>query len=84
MAYSFTLRSFSTTQKLTFKKFRLLPELVHVLESDLHISTPSPIQQLALPHLLKGHSALLAAQTGTGKSLAYAIPLLHTLKQAEI
>ena len=39
---------------------------------------------MAVPHLLKGHCALLAAQTGTGKTLAYTLPIIHRLKQDEI
>ena len=69
---------------MTFKKFKLLPEIVDVLGNDLNIRTPTPIQKLAIPHLIKGNSALLAAQTGTGKTLAYSLPLIHRLKMAEL
>ena len=48
-------------KELTFKKFKLLPEIVDVLENDLNIRAPTPIQKLAIPHLIKGNSALLAA-----------------------
>ena len=50
----------------------------------MQINTPTPIQKLAIPHLIKGKSALMAAQTGTGKTLAYCLPLIHRLKQAEV
>ena len=72
------------SKELTFKSFKLLPEIVSVLENQLDFITPTPIQRLAIPHLIKGKSALLAAQTGTGKTLAYTLPLIHRLKQAEI
>ena len=72
------------SKELTFKSFKLLPEIVSVLENSLDFITPTPIQRLAIPHLIKGKSALLAAQTGTGKTLAYTLPLIHRLKQAEI
>ena len=39
---------------------------------------------MAIPQLIKGKSALLAAQTGTGKTLAYTVPIIHRLKQAEL
>ena len=39
---------------------------------------------MAIPHLIKGKSALLAAQTGTGKTLAYTLPIMHRLKQEEV
>ena len=48
-------------KELAFKKFKLLPEIVDVLENDLNIRAPTPIQKLAIPHLIKGNSALLAA-----------------------
>ena len=61
-----------------------MPEIVSVLDGQMQIRSPTPIQQLAIPHLLNGKSALLAAQTGTGKSLTYSLPLIHRLKQAEV
>ena len=71
-------------KELTFKNFKLMPEIVSVLDGQMQIRSPTPIQQLAIPHLLNGKSALLAAQTGTGKSLTYSLPLIHRLKQAEV
>lgn len=71
-------------QELSFRKYRLLPELVNVLENKMLITTPSPIQQLVIPHLIQGKSAIMAAQTGTGKTLAYTLPIIHQLKQQEM
>ncbi|CDW82256.1 dead-box atp-dependent rna helicase 39-like [Stylonychia lemnae] len=71
-------------QDLTFRKYRLLPEIVDILEKKMEILTPSPIQQMAIPHLLQSKSALLAAQTGTGKTLAYVIPIIDQLKKQEM
>jgi superfamily II DNA/RNA helicase len=48
-------------KELSFRSFNLLHELVHVLEENLMLSTPTPIQHLAIPHLLAGNSAMLAA-----------------------
>ena len=42
-------------------------------------STPTPIQTQAIPILLKGHDLLGIAQTGTGKTAAFATPLIHRL-----
>ena len=39
-------------QDLTFRKYRLLPEILNVLENQLQITTPSPIQQMTIPHLM--------------------------------
>ena len=48
-------------QELTFGKLGLMHEIIHVLQNSMQIITPSPIQQLSIPHLLKGNSAMLAA-----------------------
>jgi ATP-dependent RNA helicase RhlE len=42
-------------------------------------STPTPIQAQAIPHLLGGRDLLGCAQTGTGKTAAFALPMLHRL-----
>jgi ATP-dependent RNA helicase RhlE len=42
-------------------------------------TTPTPIQIQAIPHLLEGHDVLGLAQTGTGKTAAFALPLLQRL-----
>jgi len=62
---------------LTFSNFGLLDEIKNILENDMSIRTPSPIQQLVIPHLLQGKSSLFAAQTGTGKTYAYTLPIIH-------
>ncbi len=41
--------------------------------------TPTPIQAQAIPHILKGRDLLGAAQTGTGKTAAFSLPMLHRL-----
>ncbi|MGX5732681.1 DEAD/DEAH box helicase [Bosea thiooxidans] len=41
--------------------------------------TPTPIQAQAIPHILQGRDLLGAAQTGTGKTAAFALPMLHRL-----
>ncbi len=43
--------------------------------------TPTPIQQQAIPHLLQGRDLLGCAQTGTGKTAAFALPILHHLSE---
>lgn len=62
----------------TFQSFNLSPVLLTALER-LNISEPSPIQQLAIPHALEGKDLLASAQTGTGKTFAYLLPLLMHL-----
>src|SRR6185369_14121727 len=43
---------------------------------------PTPIQAQAIPHLLGGRDLLGCAQTGTGKTAAFALPILHRLAAA--
>ena len=40
------------SKELTFKHFQLMPEIVNVLNESVGIQTPSPVQQLAIPHLI--------------------------------
>ncbi|MGE5506406.1 MAG: DEAD/DEAH box helicase [Actinomycetota bacterium] len=46
-------------------------------------TTPTPIQAQSVPHLLDGRDVLGLAQTGTGKTAAFALPLLHRLEQSK-
>jgi len=47
--------------------------------SAANYKTPTPIQAEAIPMLLDGHDLLGIAQTGTGKTAAFTLPLLHTI-----
>lgn len=51
--------------------------------SELGIMNPTEIQRSAIPELMKGRDALLSASTGTGKTLAYLLPVAHRLKEDE-
>ncbi len=62
----------------TFAELGLIPELCGALERAGY-TTPTPIQQRAIPALLDGGDVLAAAQTGTGKTAAFALPLLQRL-----
>lgn len=46
-------------------------------------NTPSPIQAQAIPLVLQGHDLMAAAQTGTGKTAGFTLPLLHLLNQGD-
>lgn len=63
---------------LTFNDFNLLPELVSVLD-EIGYETPTPIQEICIPKILTGTDILGQAQTGTGKTGAFALPLLSKL-----
>ena len=59
---------------MTFIDLQLRPELIAALTRQ-QITEPTPIQSLALPVLLAGRDAYLHAETGTGKTLAYLLPI---------
>ncbi|MBN1579472.1 MAG: DEAD/DEAH box helicase [Anaerolineae bacterium] len=62
----------------TFETLGLCPELVQTV-SELGYQEPTPIQVQAVPPLLEGRDIMGQAQTGTGKTAAFALPMLHTL-----
>src|SRR5437588_370969 len=64
-----------------FADLALAPELCHVL-SDLGYEEPTPIQAAAIPPLLAGRDLVGLAATGTGKTAAFALPLLQRLAGA--
>jgi superfamily II DNA/RNA helicase len=59
---------------MTFAELNLPPDLIAALDKQ-EISEPTPIQVAALPILFAGQDAYLHAETGTGKTLAYLLPL---------
>lgn len=66
----------------SFKDFNLKPEILRAL-ADIGFETPTPIQEQAIPEVLKGHDIVATAQTGTGKTAAYLLPILQKLKPAQ-
>lgn len=67
---------------MTFQDLNLNTQLLNALE-ELGITTPTPIQEQSSPVILSGRDMLGIAQTGTGKTLAYLLPLLKMLKYSE-
>lgn len=64
-----------TTDSLTFADLGL-PQSILDAVNDMGFVTPSPIQQETIPHLLAGRDVLGMAQTGSGKTAAFSLPLL--------
>jgi ATP-dependent RNA helicase RhlE len=62
----------------TFAELGLNPKLLAALAQEGY-TTPTPIQAQAIPFLLKGRDLLGLAQTGTGKTAAFLLPILHRL-----
>jgi ATP-dependent RNA helicase RhlE len=63
---------------MTFESLGLAPALLRAL-SENNYTTPTPIQAEAIPLALAGHDVLGGAQTGTGKTAAFGLPLLNRL-----
>ncbi len=66
----------------SFKKFDLNKQLLQAIE-ELGYTEPSEIQDKAIPLILQGHDVLGIAQTGTGKTAAYLLPILMKTKYAQ-
>lgn len=63
---------------ILFSDLKLIPPLLLAVEQAGY-KNPSPIQQEAIPPVLLGQDLLACAQTGTGKTAAFALPILHLL-----
>jgi ATP-dependent RNA helicase RhlE len=66
---------------MSFESLGLAPTLLRAL-AEQGYAEPTPIQAAAIPVVLEGHDLLAAAQTGTGKTAAFALPLLQRLADA--
>lgn len=66
----------------TFAELNLLPNVQRALTEEQYV-TPTPIQAQTIPAALEGRDILGCAQTGTGKTAAFALPLLHQLGQSQ-
>jgi ATP-dependent RNA helicase RhlE len=66
---------------MTFSNFGLSQPLLRAVAEEGY-STATPIQEQAIPHVLAGKDLLGCAQTGTGKTAAFALPILERLLQA--
>ncbi len=71
----------SQMNQLKFTDLALAEPIQRALASQNYI-TPSPIQAQSIPPLLQGHDLLGIAQTGTGKTAAFSLPILHALHKS--
>lgn len=65
-----------------FEKFELNKQLLNAIE-EMGYSKPTPIQEKGIPPMMNGQDLMGVAQTGTGKTAAYVIPLVMKLKYAQ-
>lgn len=64
---------------MTFKELGIIEPILRAIEAQGY-SKPTPIQQLSIPILLKGKDLLGCAQTGTGKTAAFSIPIIQHIE----
>ena len=67
---------------MTFKDLGLSTALVKAVEEKGY-TKPSPIQEKAIPHILEGKDILASAQTGTGKTAGFTLPVLQRLAETK-
>ena len=66
---------------MQFNEIKLLDELLNTIK-EIGYSETTPIQSQTIPVVLEGHDVLACAQTGTGKTAAYVLPMLHRLSNS--
>lgn len=72
------LRSFLKTPTLKFTEFDFLPELLEGIEAS-NYETATPVQEQVIPPILAGKDVIASAQTGTGKTAAFLLPVMNRL-----
>src|SRR3954464_11096339 len=65
---------------MKFEEFDITPEIKKSLE-ELGFKKPTDIQFKSIPPIMRGEDVLAIAQTGTGKTAAFAIPVINTLNE---
>jgi ATP-dependent RNA helicase RhlE len=68
---------------MQFKELNIMPEIRKALKDENYV-VPTPIQKEAIPVILSGRDMLGCAQTGTGKTAAFAIPTLQLLSEEKV
>lgn len=67
---------------MKFEDFNFVSSLQEGLDT-MGFTKPTPIQQEAIPHILAGKDIIACAQTGTGKTASYLLPLLHKIEEED-
>ncbi len=73
----------NTAMQPAFHELNLIPEVLKALET-VGYESPSPIQAQTIPHILCGKDVLGQAQTGTGKTAAFALPILSRINISQV
>jgi ATP-dependent RNA helicase DeaD len=65
---------------LSFKALGVSAKNVDALRNNMDISTPTPVQERAIPLIIKGQNIMAQSKTGTGKTLAFVLPIIEKLQ----
>jgi len=74
------MRSLRKSAMKSFDVLGLNPKLMEKIKA-LGLTEPTPIQYQAIPHILNGRDVMGLAQTGTGKTAAFGLPIAHRLME---
>ncbi len=66
---------------MTFQELKIIAPILKAIEEEGY-TIPTPIQEQAIPVLFQGHDILGSAQTGTGKTAAFAVPIIQALYES--
>ena len=67
---------------MTFKELNFHPDIQEGLDA-MYFEKPTPVQELAIPVIMKGKDIIACAQTGTGKTAAFLLPILNELHKVK-
>ncbi|MFT4175634.1 MAG: DEAD/DEAH box helicase [Luteolibacter sp.] len=67
---------------MPFQPLGLAPELLRAIQKTGYLR-PTPVQSATIPKVMRGHDLIAIAQTGTGKTAAFVLPLLHRLSRSQ-
>ena len=67
---------------MQFEDLKIMPSILRALK-DLNYSQPTPIQKKAIPEVLQHKDLIACAQTGTGKTAAFAVPMIQFIEEKE-
>jgi superfamily II DNA/RNA helicase len=68
---------------LKFSEFDFSPEIMEGLDA-MGFETPSPVQELSIPKIIENKDMIVCAQTGTGKTAAYLLPVMDKIQKNQI
>ncbi len=77
-SYIVLLRSKTLIKHMTFADFGLDEQILEAI-SYMGFENPTPIQEMSIPEIIDGNDLIASAQTGTGKTAAFVLPVLHKL-----